>query len=442
MKYYLFEGCTSLTRVDLSACANTYLTSIKEVFKNCVNLKEVVLPNKVFDPTMFVGTSLTSISLKDDSDVLLIKNNCVVEKSTGTIFFAIDGYNLNFAEATTLKLSALVNIPSLTTLQIPSNITSINISQASDIWNNLAVIKFCNIQQCFAVEGFSYFCDRSFMDLYIDGENVTSIDIPETITDLPSYVFWSYNIESVSLHDGIATVGEKSFGDLTNLYIEDLASWCGVTFSSSFTPLYYAENVYFGGDKITSLTIPTSVTEIKAYAFSGFTQISEVIIPNTLTKIGAGGFANCTSLTAVRVNDIRTWLNIQFGEPDKYNADVTSNPLYYANNLYVNGELFTELNTIGLSDITEIHTGAFYGYTKLTSVIIGSGVTRIGAEAFMYCTNVTQFVLVEYTNWYYYYSDVTIKYSLSVIPSENVAIFTTKTVTDAARHLDSEWVRK
>jgi hypothetical protein len=59
-------------------------------------------------------------------------------------------------------------------------------------------------------------------------------------------------------------------------------------------------------------------------------------------------------LTSVHITDLAAWCRISF---DGRNA----NPLYYAENLYLNGTLVTDL--VIPNDITSIRNHAFQGYT-------------------------------------------------------------------------------
>jgi hypothetical protein len=52
---------------------------------------------------------------------------------------------------------------------------------------------------------------------------------------------------------------------------------------------------------LSGITIPTSVTGIGDYAFSGCTSLAGVTIPASVTSIGAGAFLHCTSLTTVTI---------------------------------------------------------------------------------------------------------------------------------------------
>ena len=49
----------------------------------------------------------------------------------------------------------------------------------------------------------------------------------------------------------------------------------------------------------TSITIPSGVTSIGDWAFSGCTGLTSITIPNSVTSIGSGVFWNCTRLTDI-----------------------------------------------------------------------------------------------------------------------------------------------
>ena len=137
---------------------------------------------------------------------------------------------------------------------------------------------------------------------------------------------------------------------------------------------------------LTDITIPESVTSIGENAFSSSSKLTAITIPENsqLTSIGEYAFRYCSSLTAVHISNIAAWCKIKF-------SDYSSNPLYYAHNIYINGELVTQL-TIP-EGVTSIGSLAFYECSGLTAITIPESVTSIGEYAFRYCSSLTAIVL-------------------------------------------------
>lgn len=128
------------------------------------------------------------------------------------------------------------------------------------------------------------------------------------------------------------------------------------------------------------------VTAVAANAFSGNTALTAVTVPESLTTFGAGAFNGCTGLKAVYISDLAAWATASFQKADGVSAWL-SNPLYYAGNLYLNGELLTEL--VLPSGITVISSDAFRNAVSITSIEIPEGVVEIGERTFMDLTNLT-----------------------------------------------------
>ena len=160
------------------------------------------------------------------------------------------------------------------------------------------------------------------------------------------------------------------------------------------------------------MTVPSTlsgktVSEIYASCFENKTAITSVAIPSSVTSTGSSAFSGCSGLTRVNISDLAAWFKISF-------SNSTSNPLYYAQHLYLNNTELTELtipssitqiNACALcgassitaatipSSVTSIGSGAFYGCTGLTSITIPSSVTSIGSSAFSGCSGLTSITL-------------------------------------------------
>ena len=57
---------------------------------------------------------------------------------------------------------------------------------------------------------------------------------------------------------------------------------------------------FFGCSRLTSLTLPSSVTEIGDYAFCG-SGLTSLTLPSGVTKIGSSAFSGCSGLTSIYV---------------------------------------------------------------------------------------------------------------------------------------------
>ena len=135
---------------------------------------------------------------------------------------------------------------------------------------------------------------------------------------------------------------------------------------------------------LTDIVIPDSVTSIGDRAFWDCTSLTSIVIPDSVTSIGGFAFIGCTGLTDVYITDIDAWCNISFRSSD-------SNPMHYGANLYLDGNLVTEL--IIPEGVTSIGDYAFEGCTSLTSIMIPDSVTSIGDYAFYGCTGLTSIVI-------------------------------------------------
>lgn len=174
---------------------------------------------------------------------------------------------------------------------------------------------------------------------------------------------------------------------------------------------YIADNAFKGKNYLTEVIIPEGVVSIGSYAFSG-TGLKKLVLPESLTgigsyafyqsslkelhfgsnirTIGASAFHGCTSLSDVYIEDITAWAEIEF-------SSMYTNPLYYADNLYVNDVLTTEV--VLNEGITRIGKYAFANFQGLTGITIPSTVTAIGDSAFRDCKALNKLNITDIKAW-------------------------------------------
>ena len=155
-------------------------------------------------------------------------------------------------------------------------------------------------------------------------------------------------------------------------------------YEEKYSPWYELRN------SIQKVVLEPGVTSIGAYAFSGCAMTS-VIIPPSLTIIKGQAFESCHNLKSVNISDLSAWCNVVLeggtDEGDFKRTDfIESNPLVFAEHLYLNGDEVKELvipdNTTSINKYTFIRC-------PITSLTIPESVNNIGVGAFWYCTKLS-----------------------------------------------------
>ena len=362
-----FKNCEDIKSVD---CYNLQ-TIGDSAFENCTNLKNVILYETITD----IGeNAFKGCNNLDEISVAWTENERDGEPwgaHSATIHYAVIGNR------------GLGYVP-----DDKDNPTSYEVIDNTCEDSNIRIPRYYNN---LPVTGVAYYG-------FDQHENLNSIILGDNIVKIGRGAFrYCINLASIKLPAGLITILSEAFYNCRKL--------TDLTIPNSVTNI---SNSAFGNcDGITSITIPNSIVDMGMNIFSGCDNLTTVIFSNGVTHIAPGMFSLCSKLTNITIpnsvisiennafnestsfkniyiKDIGAWCNINF-------VSETSNPLLYGGNLYLNGELLTEVVVPDV--ITNIRNNAFNGCTSLTNVNISDSVTSIGASAFNNCINLTNITI-------------------------------------------------
>lgn len=329
--------------------------------------------------------SYLTFTLNTDRNSYNVKGSSLA-KTAATIVIPSE---YNGKPVTRIYGNAFEGCSSLTVVTIPHSIDYIankafsNCSNLKTVNYNGTLENWCNI----------YFNDN-FVDgetgnplyygaeLYVNGEKITDLVVPETVTEVKDYAFYGCSsIRSVTLHEGVKKIGKFAFADCGNLkYNEyDNAYYLG----NDQNP--YLALIYTKTTEITACAIHSNTKVIASKAFYGCGQLSSITIPSGMQSVNSNAFGNCGKLTRVNYEGtIAGWCDILVDGSG-------ANPLSNGADLYVGSNRVTNLSIP--NTVTELSAYAFDGCTSLTSVIIPSSVTTVGLYAFYKCSNLVSMTI-------------------------------------------------
>ena len=202
--------------------------------------------------------------------------------------------------------------------------------------------------------------------------SLSSITLPESVTAIGDSTFVNcFSLSSITIPEGVTTIGAGMFSDCSSL--------SSITLPEGVTAI--GDRAFYGCGNLTSIMIPKSVTAIGSRAFQSCKSLTSIEIPSSVTAIDINAFYRCSRLTDVSITDLAAWCNIAFG-------DEKANPLYQAENLYLNGEL---VETLEIPEgVTVIRQGLFRNAACIRRVVLPKGLKGVAANAFDGCTNIKE----------------------------------------------------
>ena len=216
--------------------------------------------------------------------------------------------------------------------------------------------------------------------LYLNGNPVTDLIVPEGMTEIPSSVFSGCkSIVNAMIPDGVDRIGSYAFQNCDNLL--------NVTIPASVKSI--GNSAFSGCESLKSITVPEGVESIGESAFYYCKALSNITLPDSLKFIDSGAFDNTAYF------DFGLWLDglLYIG---KWLIDTKGEVTAAFIREGTRGIATGALNNRGALESVEIPSSvkyindyAFRNCAKLTEVTLPDGMADIGENAFIGCTGLS-----------------------------------------------------
>ena len=323
----------------------------QSAFSECSNMTSIEIPSSIKwinSGILVKSNALKSITISPENTVYRSQGNCIIEIATNKL---LKGCNNSVIPSgvTSIEANAFEECAQLTDVDIPQSVTSIG----GGAFRRCSALKNLNIPVGVTSIGSSAFAGCSGLERVEISVNVMQIYASAFLscgqakfycevasqpvgwksTWKPSAnsVEWGYNnIKSNSEYDYVV---HENDAYLTKYKGNDVDIEVPASIDSKKVKSIGA---IFAGKDITSIKIPSGVTEIGGSAFSNCANLETVELPNGITSIDSKAFEKCVKLTDISLP----------------------------------------------STVANIGSSAFADCSSLSSIVIPQAVTTIGSYAF------------------------------------------------------------
>lgn len=271
---------TSLVNLDMSGAK----TSFSTMFTANPNVQTFKMPEGIVNISWSSGNNfqLTDITISNSVTTIGERSFNDLNHLKNIIF----GENVKYIGHWACEHSSIQSV----------TFKSKNIEFDSGVFNNCSNLSSVYVDDLetwfsmnYASEGSNPFCETRNGHLYVNGEILTELQIPEGISSLKDYSCLNLTMTSLVIPEGVTSIGDYTFGGCSML--------ASIKLPQSLTEI--GNGSFSGCTSIVNITLPSNLRMIGSGAFSNCTSLSEISFPESLLSIGSFAFYGCSSLTKV-----------------------------------------------------------------------------------------------------------------------------------------------
>jgi hypothetical protein len=359
-------------------------------------ISEVIMPKTLTTVGLNVLTGATNLeTLTWTFTSLLTNNNSFLGYAFGSstnsainnLLAKLKTVTINETTTTTLGAYALYNLPNVTSLTIPDNITEIQSFAFAHPLAGTSQLQYFDLPSELVTLGTNVFQNSSAL---------LELDVPDSVITIgTNFLTGTNKLHTLSFNHNSPLLANR----FLRYFFGGGSYNSGGTLPTDLKrvevrgePTALATGYFFGFTSIETILLPTTLTTLNNETFRGMTSLKQIqnrgqtieanriILPDSITTFGTNMFQGATAITHVKMPASLTSIPVDTFN-GATNLETVIPPTAYTT-IGINAFLNTKLSTFTFSSsLTSIGISAFQG-TLLSTVVVPNSVTIIGNDAF------------------------------------------------------------